>query len=121
MLFYIYRYVKQFYDVFMPGLKTILATAKSDEESEFRLTAMECIGCIGISVGPEKFANDAQELMDALLDEKSKTVFMHSSLSLSALCCVSQYTTCFELVFFFSNCCFFEFWKQIAAPPYFKM
>ena len=56
-----------FYSSFMPGIKTILHNATSDQFVELRGKAMQCVGLIGEAVGDDIFAPDALEIMQLLL------------------------------------------------------
>eukprot|EP01121_Diplochlamys_sp_Union-15-3_P011705 TRINITY_DN3423_c0_g1_i1.p1 TRINITY_DN3423_c0_g1~~TRINITY_DN3423_c0_g1_i1.p1 ORF type:complete len:876 (-),score=130.93 TRINITY_DN3423_c0_g1_i1:36-2663(-) len=56
----------KYYDVVVPILKTILREATTNEMKSLRGKAMECITCIGESVGKTKFFNDAKEVMEII-------------------------------------------------------
>lgn len=56
-----------YYDRLMPCLKYIIQNANKDELKLLRGKAIECVSLIGLAVGPEKFLNDASEVMDMLL------------------------------------------------------
>lgn len=58
---------KPYYGAFMPGVKSILASATAPEQILLRGKAMECAGIIGEAVGKTLFAPDAVEIMHALL------------------------------------------------------
>lgn len=58
----------KYYDWFMPRLKQVLIGAAGEKElRRLRGKVMECISLIGLSVGPEKFGNDAAEVMNVLV------------------------------------------------------
>ena len=57
-----------YYPSFMPGIKSILRTAKTSDKSVLRGKAMECAGLIGESVGAETFSVDALEIMQHLIE-----------------------------------------------------
>jgi hypothetical protein len=52
-----------YYDMFMPFLKQIVATAPP-ELGLVRAKAIECISMLGLAVGKDKFAADAHEVME---------------------------------------------------------
>jgi len=56
-----------FYARLSQPLKYILQNANGKEYKELRGKTMECLSLIGIAVGREKFAADANEIMQALL------------------------------------------------------
>ncbi|KAA8499564.1 Importin-5 [Porphyridium purpureum] len=57
-----------FYDTFMPLLRKVLTLATGRTElRRLRGKVMECISLIGLSVGREKFVQDAEQVMDILV------------------------------------------------------
>jgi hypothetical protein len=57
----------QYYGEIMPVLKKIVSTASGEKENRLRGKAFECMSLLGIAVGKEKFAADAQEAVQAML------------------------------------------------------
>ena len=57
----------KYYDVVLPFLKQILIAAGSKEHRMLRAKAVECISLVGMAVGKERFAKDAKEVMDMLM------------------------------------------------------
>lgn len=57
----------EYYHLFMPSLKYIMANAGGKDYRLLRGKTIECISLIGLAVGPEKFMQDAQEVMQLLL------------------------------------------------------
>eukprot|EP01105_Mastigella_eilhardi_P026308 TRINITY_DN7519_c0_g1_i1.p1 TRINITY_DN7519_c0_g1~~TRINITY_DN7519_c0_g1_i1.p1 ORF type:complete len:1084 (+),score=338.99 TRINITY_DN7519_c0_g1_i1:30-3254(+) len=60
----------QFYDHFVPYLKSILQNAKAKELRELRGKAIECLSLIGIAVGKERFLKDIREITEQMLATK---------------------------------------------------
>eukprot|EP01113_Clastostelium_recurvatum_P002059 TRINITY_DN1085_c0_g1_i2.p1 TRINITY_DN1085_c0_g1~~TRINITY_DN1085_c0_g1_i2.p1 ORF type:complete len:1100 (+),score=314.59 TRINITY_DN1085_c0_g1_i2:117-3416(+) len=61
----------RYYDSFVPFLKTVLInTANRKEYLKLRGKAIECLSLIGVAVGKVKFAQDAQEVMNAMINTK---------------------------------------------------
>lgn len=58
----------QYYDRLIGPLKYILKNSENDEFKVMRGKTIECISLIGLAVGCEKFANDADEIMNMLAD-----------------------------------------------------
>ena len=56
-----------YYDRFVPCLKYIIQNATTTELRLLRGKTIECISLIGLAVGTEKFAADANEVMEMLL------------------------------------------------------
>uniref|UniRef100_A0A7S1TKG4 Importin subunit beta-1/Transportin-1-like TPR repeats domain-containing protein n=1 Tax=Erythrolobus australicus TaxID=1077150 RepID=A0A7S1TKG4_9RHOD len=57
-----------YYDTFMPLLKKVLSISAGRQElRRLRGKVMECISLIGLSVGREKFSQDAEQVMDILV------------------------------------------------------
>ncbi|KAI1286009.1 Importin-5 [Halotydeus destructor] len=56
-----------YYDVFVPSLKFIIANATADNLKVLRGKAIECVSLIGLAVGKDKFCSDATDVMDMLL------------------------------------------------------
>jgi len=57
-----------YYDVFMPLLKKVLSISAGRQElRRLRGKVMECISLIGLSVGRQKFGQDAAQVMDILV------------------------------------------------------
>uniref|UniRef100_A0A7S4LGY4 C2H2-type domain-containing protein n=1 Tax=Eutreptiella gymnastica TaxID=73025 RepID=A0A7S4LGY4_9EUGL len=57
----------KYYDHIVPYLKQLLSQPPADKQDRMlRAKAMECITLIGMSVGKEKFAPDAKQLMEML-------------------------------------------------------
>lgn len=56
-----------YYDRLMPCLKYIIQNANTEELKMLRGRTIECVSLIGLAVGPDKFMNDASEVMDLLL------------------------------------------------------
>ncbi|XP_018335482.1 importin-5 [Agrilus planipennis] len=56
-----------YYDRLMPCLKYIIKNANKEELKLLRGKTIECVSLIGLAVGPEKFLNDAGDVMDMLL------------------------------------------------------
>ena len=56
-----------YYDRFVPCLKYIIQNANTQELRLLRGKTIECISLIGLAVGSEKFAPDANEVMEMLL------------------------------------------------------
>ncbi|VDN92315.1 unnamed protein product [Brugia pahangi] len=61
-----------FYDSLMPPLKYILQNSNVDELNTLRGKTIECISLIGLAVGKEKFAKDANEIMQMLLANQAQ-------------------------------------------------
>ncbi|XP_034952088.1 importin-5 [Chelonus insularis] len=61
-----------YYDRLMPCLKYIIQNANQQEHKMLRGKTIECVSLIGLAVGPEKFLNDASEVMDMLLTTHSE-------------------------------------------------
>jgi importin-5 len=58
---------KQYYDHFMPTLKTILGTVlRNPQHAVLRSKCVECISLIGVAVGAERFMPDARDFLDLL-------------------------------------------------------
>jgi hypothetical protein len=57
----------RFYDSFMPAAKGIIMQASSEELRPLRGRTMQCIAKIGSAVGVNRFAADAQQVMQAML------------------------------------------------------
>eukprot|EP00301_Raphidiophrys_heterophryoidea_P025307 c8461_g1_i1.p1 GENE.c8461_g1_i1~~c8461_g1_i1.p1 ORF type:complete len:1083 (+),score=359.15 c8461_g1_i1:117-3365(+) len=57
----------KYYDAFMPYLKAILANAHQTNNSKLLSKAIECITLVGVSVGKEKFFNDATDVIGVML------------------------------------------------------
>merc|ERR1719487_2585041 len=55
-----------YYPHIMPVLKRFVLTATGEKEHRLRGKAFECISHLGLAVGKEKFAADAQEAMQAM-------------------------------------------------------
>ncbi|KAL0207661.1 hypothetical protein P9112_012289 [Eukaryota sp. TZLM1-RC] len=58
----------KFYDTLMPFLVSILTHATSSDTQTLRGKAVECISLIGIAVGKDRFLNDAQKVLNILLE-----------------------------------------------------
>jgi HEAT repeat protein len=58
----------QYYETFMPKMKEVLQHANTKETRMMRGKAMECISLIGLAVGKEKFAPDAVQVMELLME-----------------------------------------------------
>jgi len=57
----------KYYDHIVPFLKQLLAQAPADKQDRMlRAKAMECVTLIGMSVGKERFAADAKQVMEYL-------------------------------------------------------
>jgi hypothetical protein len=56
-----------FYDNFMPGIKSLIASATDKDSVSLRGNAMTCAAMMGEAVGKERFQADGVELMGALL------------------------------------------------------
>ena len=54
------RHFTKYYDTFVPGVKSILSSAKGKSMATLRGKAIECISLIGRAVGPEKFRPDCK-------------------------------------------------------------
>ena len=61
-----------YYDVVMPFLKHVLINANDAGQRLLRGKAIECISLIGIAVGGEKFAPDADDVMHVLLKAQNQ-------------------------------------------------
>ena len=57
----------KYYDAVLPFLKQILVAASGKEHRLLRAKAVECISLVGMAVGKERFAKDAKEVMDMLM------------------------------------------------------
>ena len=57
----------KYYSTVLPFLKQILVGAAGKEHRMLRAKAMECISLVGMAVGKERFAKDAREVMDMLM------------------------------------------------------
>jgi len=57
----------KYYDAVLPFLKQILVAAGGKEHRMLRAKAVECISLVGMAVGKERFATDAKEVMDMLM------------------------------------------------------
>jgi len=57
----------KYYDSFMPYLKHILGAAHHQNNSTLLSKAIECITLVGVSVGKEKFFNDAKDVIGVML------------------------------------------------------
>ena len=57
----------KYYDAVLPFLKQILVAAGAKEHRMLRAKAVECISLVGMAVGKERFAKDAKEVMDMLM------------------------------------------------------
>ncbi|KAE8021927.1 hypothetical protein FH972_007774 [Carpinus fangiana] len=55
------------YDVTMASLKAILFNETDASKFLFRATSAECISCVAIAVGEEKFMNDATKVIETLM------------------------------------------------------
>ena len=62
----------RFYDSFMPAAKGIITQASSEELRPLRGRTMQCIAKIGSAVGVDRFAQDAQEIMNVMLAMQQK-------------------------------------------------
>ena len=51
----------------LPYLKQILINAEGKDYRMLRAKAVECISLVGMAVGKERFAADAKEVMDMLM------------------------------------------------------
>jgi hypothetical protein len=51
----------------LPFLKQILVAAAGKDHRMLRAKAVECISLVGMAVGKERFASDAKEVMDMLM------------------------------------------------------
>ena len=56
-----------YYERFMPCMKYIMQNANSYELRLLRGKTIECASLIGLAVGPDKFTQDAADIMDLLL------------------------------------------------------
>jgi importin-5 len=63
----------RFYDSFMPAAKGIIMQASSEELRPLRGKTMQCIAKIGSAVGVSRFAADAQQIMQAMLNMQQST------------------------------------------------
>merc|ERR1719471_832181 len=61
---------KEYYDKFMPNLKYMIGNATTPELRLLRGKTIECVSLIGLAVGSEKFAPDASEVMNLLLESQ---------------------------------------------------
>jgi hypothetical protein len=61
-----------YYDTFMPLLKKIFYGCVTKEQLELRGKAVECISLVGFTVGKEKFAQDANEVMTAMMNAQEQ-------------------------------------------------
>ena len=77
----------RFYDSFMPAAKGIIMSATSEELRPLRGKTMQCIAKIGSAVGVERFATDAQQIMQAMLQMQSSTGFDEDVSSACAQIC----------------------------------
>uniref|UniRef100_A0A6U9NR28 TOG domain-containing protein n=1 Tax=Zooxanthella nutricula TaxID=1333877 RepID=A0A6U9NR28_9DINO len=57
----------QYYDRIMPMLKQLLMMRADEKTGRLRGKAFECMSLLGLAVGKEKFAADAKEAMQAML------------------------------------------------------
>ena len=57
----------KYYDAVLPFLKQVLVAAGAKEHRMLRAKAVECISLVGMAVGKERFAKDAKEVMDMLM------------------------------------------------------
>eukprot|EP00124_Ichthyophonus_hoferi_P003083 Ihof_evm6s246 gene=Ihof_evmTU6s246 len=58
----------KYYDTFMPQLITIMVHAAQEKTHRLlRGKTIECIGLIGLAVGPERFREDAMKVMEVLM------------------------------------------------------
>merc|ERR1719234_1994173 len=62
----------EYYDKFMPCLKYMIANANTIDLRLLRGKTIECVSLIGLAVGGEKFAPDASEVMNLLLESQTK-------------------------------------------------
>jgi hypothetical protein len=62
-----------YYDMFMPFLKQVVATATTDEMRMLRAKAIECISLVGLAVGKDKFAADAHVVMQMMAGTQMKS------------------------------------------------
>jgi hypothetical protein len=58
---------EKYYDNFMPGIKSLIASATDKESVSLRGNAMTCAAMMGEAVGTERFQADGVELMRVLL------------------------------------------------------
>ena len=61
----------KYYDVVLPFLKAILTNANGKEYRMLRAKAVECISLVGMAVGRARFAADAREIMQMLMQLQS--------------------------------------------------
>jgi hypothetical protein len=62
-----------YYDMFMPFLKQVVVDATSDDLRMVRAKAIECISLVGLAVGEEKFAPDANAVMELMAGTQMKS------------------------------------------------
>jgi len=63
-----------YYDTFMPVLKSVLASANQKEHRNLRGKTMECLSLIGGAVGKEKFYGDAKQVMELMMTTQNSTM-----------------------------------------------
>jgi importin-5 len=56
-----------YYNEFMPGIKSILGQAVTKENRPLQAKAIECLGLIAESVGPQRFGADATAAMNLIM------------------------------------------------------
>ncbi|PRP88441.1 hypothetical protein PROFUN_03158 [Planoprotostelium fungivorum] len=64
----------EYYDTFMPVLKSVLSTANGKEHRNLRGKTMECISLIGGAVGKEKFYGDAKHVMELMMNTQNSAL-----------------------------------------------
>ena len=57
----------RYYDAFMPGIKSILGQTVTKENRPLQAKAIECLGLIAESVGPQRFGADATAAMNLIM------------------------------------------------------
>ncbi|XP_060195706.1 uncharacterized protein LOC132624961 [Lycium barbarum] len=71
-----------YYDTVMPHLKTVLRNADLKSNLLLLSSAIECIGCVVIAVGKEKFRDDEKQVIEMLMslhvkvDDPITTIYM---------------------------------------------
>eukprot|EP01102_Stenamoeba_stenopodia_P001227 TRINITY_DN1105_c0_g1_i3.p1 TRINITY_DN1105_c0_g1~~TRINITY_DN1105_c0_g1_i3.p1 ORF type:complete len:762 (-),score=222.20 TRINITY_DN1105_c0_g1_i3:1190-3475(-) len=95
----------QYYNTFMPFLKTILEKASGKELRVLRGKAMECISLIGVAVGKQVFLEDAKQIMalmqatqGTLETDDPQTQFMLQAWTRIAKCLGSDFLPYLPLV-----------------------
>jgi AcrR family transcriptional regulator len=61
-----------YYDAIMPLLKELVLKATGEKENRLRGKAFECMSLLGIAVGKEKFAADAKEAVEAMIQTQNQ-------------------------------------------------